>query len=86
MAGTPEIGNGGPNQRPHPVPEMAAVMACVPVLRIDKDLAVSWFCAAVSDDLRIAACEWAVEIFNSAIQSHDNNCRRSFSRCAGRMG
>ena len=56
---------------PHPVPRMAAATACVPVLRIDKDLAVSWFCAACQDDLRIAACEWAVEIFNSAIQSHD---------------
>ena len=44
--------------------------ACVPVLCIDKSLAVSWFCAACQDDLRIAACQWAVEIFNSAIQSH----------------
>lgn len=56
---------------PHPVPRMAAVTACVPVLRIDKNLAVSWFCNACEGDLRVAACDWAVEIFNSAIQSHE---------------
>ena len=71
---------------PHPVPRMAAVPACLPVLRFDRDLAVSWFCAACQDDLRIASCKWAVGIFNRHCRPITSNYRRSFSLCADQIG
>ena len=49
---------------------LAAVEVCVALLRIDKDLAVNWFCTACKGDVRIAACHGAVQLFNYAIKSH----------------
>jgi len=55
---------------PHPAVRVAAVEACRAVLGIDKDLAVRWFCIASRDDLRVAACQRAVAVFNRAFQTH----------------
>jgi len=55
---------------PHPAVRIAALQACMPLLNIDKDLAVSLFLQACTDDLRVAACRYAVYYFNSCLQSH----------------
>ena len=54
----------------HPVIRMAALNAVYPILNIDKDLAVRWFCEACKDDLRIAASPLAQDFFNYIIPSH----------------
>ncbi len=55
---------------PHPAVRMAAIEAIEPVFNIDKDLAVSWFCEACRDDLRIAASPRALRFFNYTVPSH----------------
>jgi hypothetical protein len=55
---------------PHPVVRMAALEAIYPVLNIDKDLAVQWFCEACNDDLRVAASPRALPFFNYIIPSY----------------
>jgi hypothetical protein len=55
---------------PHPVVRMAALEAIYPVLKIDKDLAVQWFCEACKADLRIAASPYSLRFFNYIIPSH----------------
>jgi len=55
---------------PHPAVRMAAIEAIEPVLNIDKDLAVHWFCEACKDDLRVAASHHALRIFNYTVPSH----------------
>ena len=57
-------------QDPHPAVRMAAIEAIEPVLNIDKDLAVSWFCEACKDDLRVAASPRALSFFNYTVPSH----------------
>jgi hypothetical protein len=57
---------------PHPAVRMASIEALLPVLNIDKNLAVSWFCKACSEDLRVAASPRAVSFFNYAITTHSN--------------
>lgn len=57
-------------QDPHPAVRMAAIEAIEPVLNIDRDLAVHWFCIACEDDLRIAASPRALLFFNYIIPSH----------------
>ena len=57
-------------QDPHPAVRMAAIEAIEPVLNIDKDLAVSWFCKACKDDLRVAASPRALRFFNYTVPSH----------------
>jgi hypothetical protein len=59
-------------QDPHPAVRMAAIRAIEPVLNIDKDLAVSWFCKACKDDLRVAASPWALRFFNYTVPGHIN--------------
>ena len=54
----------------HPAVRMAAIEAIEPVLNIDKDLAVQWFCEACKDDLRVAASPRASRFFNSIVPSH----------------
>ena len=49
---------------------MAAIDALLPVLNIDKDLAINWFCLACRDDLRVAASPRAVYFFNHVFSSH----------------
>lgn len=55
---------------PHPVVRVAAIEACLPVININKDLAVDWFVTACNDDVRIAASHYAVYYFNSCVESH----------------
>jgi hypothetical protein len=56
---------------PHPVVRTAALEACLPVLNIDRDQAVAWFCAASRGDLRVAASQVGVHFFNCCMQSHE---------------
>ena len=49
---------------------MASIEAIEPVLNIDKDLAVHWFCKACKDDPRIAASPRGLQFFNYVIPSH----------------
>jgi len=56
----------------HPAVRMASIDALLPILNIDKDLAVTWFCKACVDDLRVAASPRAVLFFNYTITSHFN--------------
>lgn len=55
---------------PHPVVRMASIEAIEPVLNIDKNLAVQWFCEACKDDLRVAASPRALPIFNYIVPSN----------------
>jgi len=55
---------------PHPAVRMAAIDTIEPVLNIDKDLAVHWFCEACRDDLRVAASPRALRFFNYTVPSH----------------
>jgi len=55
---------------PHPAVRMAAIEAIEPVLNIDRDLAVHWFCEACKDDLRVAASPRALNFFNYTVSSH----------------
>jgi len=57
-------------QDPHPAVRMAAIEAIEPVLNIDKDLAVSWFCDTCKDDLRVAASPRALRFFNYTVPGH----------------
>jgi hypothetical protein len=54
----------------HPAVRMAAIDAIMPVLNINKVLAVNWFCQACNDDLRIAASPRALLFFNYSFNSH----------------
>ncbi len=40
----------------HPAVRLAGVLACLPVLNIDRDQAVTWFLAACEDDDRLLGC------------------------------
>jgi len=55
---------------PHPAVRMASINTLLPVLNIDKDLAVAWFCKACESDLRVVASPRAVIFFNHTIESH----------------
>jgi len=55
---------------PHPVVRTAAIEACLPVLNLDRDQAISWFCAASKDDPRVPASRAGVYFFNCGVQSH----------------
>lgn len=55
---------------PHPAVQVAAIEACLPVININKDLAVELFVTACQDDIRVAASRFAVYYFNSCLQSH----------------
>jgi hypothetical protein len=55
---------------PHPVVRVAAIEACLPVININKDLAVDWFVTACQGDIRVAASHYAVYYFNSCMESH----------------
>ncbi|MDO9585366.1 MAG: HEAT repeat domain-containing protein, partial [Syntrophales bacterium] len=55
---------------PHPAVRMASMDALQPVINIDKDLAVAWFCKACENDLRVAASPKAVFFFNYTVASH----------------
>jgi hypothetical protein len=55
---------------PHPAVRMASIEALLPVLNIDRDLAVVWFCEACKDDLRVAASPRAVLFFNYTVSSY----------------
>jgi hypothetical protein len=55
---------------PHPAVRMASINALLPVLNIDSELAVAWFCKACERDLRVAASPRAVFFFNHTVESH----------------
>ncbi len=55
---------------PHPAVRIAALQACMPLLNMDKDLAVSLFLQTCKYNLRVAACRYAVYYFNSCLPSH----------------
>lgn len=55
---------------PHPVVRMASIKAIEPVLNIDRDLAVRWFCEACKDDLRVAASPLALRFFYYTVLNH----------------
>jgi len=55
---------------PHPAVRMAAIEAIEPVLNIDRDLAVHWFCKACKDDVRVAASPRALNFYNYTVPSH----------------
>ena len=55
---------------PHPAVRMASIDALLPVLNIDRDLAVAWFCKACESDLRVVASPRAVLFFNHTVESH----------------
>jgi hypothetical protein len=55
---------------PHPAVRIGTLEASMPLLNMDKDLAVSLFLQACKDDLRVAACCYAVYYFNSCLPSH----------------
>jgi hypothetical protein len=50
---------------PHPVVRMASIEAIMPVLNIDRNLAILWFCLACKEDARVAAYPRAYYFFNS---------------------
>ena len=56
---------------PHPAVQTAALEACLPVLNIDRDRAIEWFCTASRDDLRVPASRVGVDFFNRGMQSHE---------------
>ena len=64
----------------HPVVRTAAIEACLPVLNIDRDRAISWFCAASKDDLRVAGSRAGVYFFNTGIESHHDKLARIISQ------
>jgi hypothetical protein len=55
---------------PHPAVRMAAIEAFEPVLNIDRDQAVQWFCEACKNELRVAASPRASRFFNYTLPSH----------------
>jgi len=55
---------------PHPAVRVAALEACLPVININKDLAVEFFVTACQDDIRVAASRFAVYHFNSCLQNY----------------
>ncbi|MEW5734105.1 MAG: hypothetical protein AB1921_04575 [Thermodesulfobacteriota bacterium] len=57
-------------QDPHPVVRMAAIKAIEPVMNIDKNLAVEWFCITCKDDLRVAASQRALRLYNYLMPSN----------------
>jgi len=57
-------------QDPHPAVRMAAIKAIEPMLDIDRDLAIQWFCEACKDDLRVAACPRASRFINYILPSY----------------
>ncbi|MCK4622782.1 MAG: hypothetical protein KAT62_11285 [Desulfuromonadales bacterium] len=55
---------------PHPAVKMAAAEMLLPVLNIEEDQAVEWFCVACKDDLRIAASPGAMLFYNHTMPKH----------------
>jgi hypothetical protein len=53
-----------------PVVRTATVEACLPILSVDKDFAMTCFFQASADDLRMAASRAGVYFFNCGIASH----------------
>jgi hypothetical protein len=56
----------------HPSVRMAAIEACLPLLDINKNLAIDLFVQACRGDIRVAASHYAVYYFNCCFQSHQD--------------
>lgn len=54
----------------NPAVRMAAANMLIPIINIDKDLAVEWFCEACNDELRAAASIDNTKFFNYTTPSH----------------
>lgn len=54
----------------HPAVRVAALEAGLPLLNLERDLAVDLFIRACADDLRVAACRYGVYYFNAYMESH----------------
>jgi hypothetical protein len=54
----------------HPAVRMAAVRALLPMLNIDRDQAVTWFCKACEKDERVAASPDGVRFLTHIFRSH----------------
>jgi len=57
-------------QDEHPSVRMAAIQIMLPVINLDKEQAVKWFCQSCEDNLRVAASPYAQDFLNYTIQSH----------------
>ncbi|HNS20579.1 MAG TPA: hypothetical protein PKH24_08765 [Sedimentisphaerales bacterium] len=55
---------------PHPAVRVAALEAGLPLLNLQRDLAVDLFIRAGEDDLRVAASRHGVHYFNACMESH----------------
>lgn len=55
---------------PHPVVRMASIYSLLPVLNIDIEQAVAWFCKAAKEDARISASRHAINFFNYTIYKY----------------
>ena len=53
---------------PHPVVRLASLEIILPVMNIDRPIAISWFTKICHGDLRIAATRQAIQVFNCAAQ------------------
>ncbi|WP_430109648.1 hypothetical protein [Paenibacillus sp. B1-33] len=54
----------------HIVVRMASVYTLLPVLNLDKDLAVQWFLKAVEGDLRVVVSRYGTRFISYAIRTH----------------
>ncbi len=57
-------------QDKHPAVRIAVIEILLPLINLDKNQAVKWFCLACVDDLRVAASPRAREFLNYTIESH----------------
>ena len=55
---------------PHPAVRFWAVRALLALLNSMRDFAIQCFCNATAGDIRVAASQWAVYIFNVGMVSH----------------
>jgi len=55
---------------PHPAVKIAAMEACLPILNLDREFAITCFCQAGTVDLRVAASRAAIHFFNCGMKSH----------------
>jgi hypothetical protein len=55
---------------PHPVIRMASIETLLPIWNIDRKQAVTWFCKATANDVRIPASPRATRFFNCTVSQY----------------
>jgi hypothetical protein len=65
---------------PHPVVRMAAIKTLLPVLNIDREQAVEWFCELSMEDLRVPASPYAIKFFNYTVSGFSHRLTPLVSR------